>query len=144
MWSNRVSLFRFPSNKSPLVSDSQIVVPATTESTKTFYKLGNDSFKLVVQKMNWDEARRQCKADDAEMASILNPITQAFITMQSHKYNEPMWIGLNNNLVKVFSFDIALCQSFGLQRLNIPDNMLIRLIINMEICDLQFPLYKAQ
>uniref|UniRef100_A0A4W5L1V1 Macrophage mannose receptor 1 n=1 Tax=Hucho hucho TaxID=62062 RepID=A0A4W5L1V1_9TELE len=80
--------------------DSQIVVPATTVSTKTFYKLGNDSFKLVVQKMNWDEARRQCKADDAEMASILNPITQAFITMQSHKYNEPMWIGLNNNLTE--------------------------------------------
>ncbi|CAB1349515.1 unnamed protein product [Coregonus sp. 'balchen'] len=80
--------------------DSQIVVPATTVSTKTFYKLGNDSFKLVVQKMNWDEARRQCKADDAEMASILNPITQAFITMQIHKYNEPVWIGLNNNLTE--------------------------------------------
>uniref|UniRef100_A0A673W116 Macrophage mannose receptor 1 n=1 Tax=Salmo trutta TaxID=8032 RepID=A0A673W116_SALTR len=80
--------------------DSQIVVPATTESTKTFDKLGNDSFKLVVQKMNWDEARRQCKADDAEMASILNPITQAFITMQMHKYNGPVWIGLNNNLTE--------------------------------------------
>ncbi|XP_070961448.1 macrophage mannose receptor 1-like isoform X1 [Oncorhynchus clarkii lewisi] len=80
--------------------DSQIVVPATTESTKTFYKLGNDSFKLVVQKMNWDEARRQCKADDAEMASILNPITQAFITMQIQKYNGPVWIGLNNNLTE--------------------------------------------
>ncbi|XP_010904068.2 macrophage mannose receptor 1 [Esox lucius] len=80
--------------------DSQIVVPPTTLSPKTFYKLGNDSYKLVTQEMNWDEARRQCKADDAEMASILNPITQAFITMQLHKYNKPVWIGLNSNLTE--------------------------------------------
>ncbi|KAL1006843.1 hypothetical protein UPYG_G00077910 [Umbra pygmaea] len=80
--------------------DSQIVVPATTVSSNTFHKLGNDSYKLVTEKMNWDEARRQCIADDAEMASILNPITQAFITMHIHKYNEPVWIGLNNNLTE--------------------------------------------
>uniref|UniRef100_A0A4W6CGU1 Mannose receptor C-type 1 n=1 Tax=Lates calcarifer TaxID=8187 RepID=A0A4W6CGU1_LATCA len=68
--------------------DSQIVVPPTTVLPKAFYKLGNDSYKLVAQKMRWDEARRQCQADDADLASILNPITQ------------PVWIGLNSNLVK--------------------------------------------
>ena len=76
------------------------MVPATTTSPKTFYKLGNDSFKLVREKMKWDEARRQCQADDADLASILNPITQAYITLQMSKYNEPIWIGLNNNEVK--------------------------------------------
>lgn len=81
-------------------TDSQIVVPATTVLPKAFYKLGNDSYKLVAQKMRWDEARRQCQADDADLASILNPVTQAYITLQISKHNEPVWIGLNSNVVK--------------------------------------------
>uniref|UniRef100_A0AAQ6AA14 Macrophage mannose receptor 1 n=1 Tax=Amphiprion ocellaris TaxID=80972 RepID=A0AAQ6AA14_AMPOC len=80
--------------------DSQIVVQPTTVQPKAFYKLGNDSFKLVAQKMKWDEARRQCQADDAELASILNPVTQAYITLQIAKHNESVWIGLNTNVVK--------------------------------------------
>nr|XP_019942865.1 PREDICTED: macrophage mannose receptor 1 [Paralichthys olivaceus] len=78
--------------------DSQIVVPPTTVSPKVFYKLGNDSYKLVMQKMRWDEARRQCQADDADLASILDPVTEAYITLQISKHNEPVWIGLNNNV----------------------------------------------
>ncbi|XP_008296580.1 macrophage mannose receptor 1 [Stegastes partitus] len=78
--------------------DSQIVVQPTTVLPKAFYKLGNDSFKLVAQKMRWDEARRQCQADDAELASILNPVTQAYITLQIAKHNESVWIGLNTNV----------------------------------------------
>lgn len=81
-------------------ADDQIAVPPTTVSPKTFCKLGNDSYKLVAQKMRWDEARRQCQADDADLASILNPYSQAFITLQISKYNEPVWIGLNSNEVK--------------------------------------------
>lgn len=49
--------------------------------------------------MNWDEARRQCQADDADLASILNPYSQAHITLQISKYNEPVWLGLNSNVV---------------------------------------------
>ncbi|XP_035511844.1 macrophage mannose receptor 1 [Morone saxatilis] len=78
--------------------DSQIIVPPTTMSPKAFYKLGNDSYKLVAQKMRWDEARRQCQADDADLASILNPVSQAYITLQISKFNEPVWIGLNSNV----------------------------------------------
>ncbi|XP_074478489.1 macrophage mannose receptor 1 [Sebastes fasciatus] len=78
--------------------DSQIVVPATTVLPKAFYKLGNDSYKLVAQKMRWDEARRQCQADDADLASIRNPVTHAYITLQISKHNEPVWIGLNSNV----------------------------------------------
>ncbi|TNN57915.1 Macrophage mannose receptor 1 [Liparis tanakae] len=78
-------------------SDSQIVVPATTVLPKAFHKLGNDSYKLVALKMKWDEARRQCQADDADLVSILNPITQAYVTLQIFDHNEPVWIGLNSN-----------------------------------------------
>ncbi|CAJ1082520.1 macrophage mannose receptor 1 [Xyrichtys novacula] len=78
--------------------DSQIAVQPTTVQPKAFFKLGNDSYKLVAQKMKWDEARRQCQADDADLASILSPITQAYIILQISKYNEPVWIGLNSNV----------------------------------------------
>ncbi|XP_047205018.1 macrophage mannose receptor 1 [Girardinichthys multiradiatus] len=78
--------------------DSQIVVPPTTVSPKTFHKAGNDSYKLVAQKMRWDEARRQCQADDADLASILNPVVQAFITLHISTNKEPVWIGLNSNV----------------------------------------------
>ncbi|KAK9527635.1 hypothetical protein VZT92_014181 [Zoarces viviparus] len=78
-------------------TDSQIAVPATTVLPKAFYKLGNDSYKLVAQKMKWDEARRQCQADDADLTSILNPVTQAYVNLQISKHNEPVWIGLNSN-----------------------------------------------
>lgn len=84
-------------------ADSQIAVPPTTASTGAFYKLGNDSYKLLTEKMKWDEARRQCQADDGDLASVLDPVSQAFITLQMHKHNEPVWIGLNSNVVGVLT-----------------------------------------
>ncbi|XP_056290315.1 macrophage mannose receptor 1-like [Pseudoliparis swirei] len=78
-------------------SDSQIVVPATTVLPQAFHKLGNDSYKLVALKMKWDEARRQCQVDDADLVSILNPITQAYVSLEIFDHNEPVWIGLNSN-----------------------------------------------
>lgn len=78
--------------------DSQIEVGPTTVQPKSFYKLGNDSYKLVTQKMKWDEARRQCQADDADLASVLTPVAQAYLTLQMFRYKEPVWIGLNSNM----------------------------------------------
>uniref|UniRef100_A0A8C9WMS0 Macrophage mannose receptor 1 n=1 Tax=Scleropages formosus TaxID=113540 RepID=A0A8C9WMS0_SCLFO len=78
--------------------DPQINPPATTAFPSTYQRLGNSSFKVVAQKMNWDEARRQCKADDAELASIMDPVMQAFIILRFHRYKEPLWIGLNSNV----------------------------------------------
>ncbi|XP_029003075.1 macrophage mannose receptor 1 [Betta splendens] len=78
--------------------DSQIAVLPTTALPRAFHKFGNDSYKLVAQKMRWDEARRQCQADDADLASILSPFIQAYVTLQISKHNEPVWIGLNSNV----------------------------------------------
>ncbi|KAJ8419188.1 hypothetical protein AAFF_G00006870 [Aldrovandia affinis] len=78
--------------------DPQINPPGTTVLPKTYYKFGNNSFKVMTQKMNWDEAKRQCKADDAELASILDPITQSYLALTIAKHKEPMWIGLNSNV----------------------------------------------
>ncbi|XP_066514867.1 macrophage mannose receptor 1 isoform X2 [Hoplias malabaricus] len=78
--------------------DSQIQIPVTTVSPKAYFALGNNSYKLQTEKMSWDEARRQCKADDADLASILDSITQALSILRFSKFKEPIWIGLNSNL----------------------------------------------
>ncbi|KAJ8277624.1 hypothetical protein GJAV_G00077700 [Gymnothorax javanicus] len=78
--------------------DPQISPPVTTISPKTYYKIGNNSYKFITQKMNWDEARRQCKADDADLASILDPVTQSYLALEILKHKEPIWIGLNSNV----------------------------------------------
>ncbi|XP_076829471.1 macrophage mannose receptor 1-like isoform X2 [Brachyhypopomus gauderio] len=78
--------------------DSQIQVPATTVSPLTYSMLGNNSYKVQMEKMSWDEARRQCRADDADLASVLDSITQAFAILRIDRFKQPMWIGLNSNL----------------------------------------------
>ncbi|TSL34563.1 Macrophage mannose receptor 1 [Bagarius yarrelli] len=79
-------------------ANPQIQVPVTTVSPVSYFKLGNDSYKVQAEKMGWDEARRQCKADDADLASVLESVTQAYITLKIGKLKEPMWIGLNTNV----------------------------------------------
>lgn len=78
--------------------DSKIAVKPTTLVPNTFAKFGNDSYKLQTMKMRWDEARKQCLADDADLASILNPMIHAFVSLQVDRHNQSVWIGLNNNL----------------------------------------------
>ncbi|KAI4893218.1 hypothetical protein NFI96_010660 [Prochilodus magdalenae] len=78
--------------------DSQIQVPVTTASPKAYSTMGNNSYTLQTEKMSWDEARRQCKADDADLASVLDTVTQALITLRFGRFKEPVWIGLNSNL----------------------------------------------
>lgn len=81
------------------VIDSQLPRPVTTVTPQHFYTLGNDSYKVQMEKMSWDEARRQCKADDADLASVLDSISQAYTILRVSKLKEPLWIGLNSNLV---------------------------------------------
>ncbi|XP_065117892.1 macrophage mannose receptor 1-like isoform X3 [Paramisgurnus dabryanus] len=79
-------------------TDSQLSAPVTTAVPQKYSSLGNDSYKVQLEKMSWDEARRQCKADDADLASILDSISQAYTSLRVDKLKEPLWIGLNSNL----------------------------------------------
>ncbi|XP_065117913.1 macrophage mannose receptor 1-like [Paramisgurnus dabryanus] len=78
-------------------TDSQLSA-MTTSIPQKYSSLGNDSYKVQLEKMSWDEARRQCKADDADLASVLDSISQAYTSLQVDKLKEPLWIGLNSNL----------------------------------------------
>ncbi|XP_050971124.1 macrophage mannose receptor 1 [Labeo rohita] len=79
-------------------TDSQLARPVTTALPQHFFTLKNDSYKVRMEKMSWDEARRQCKADDADLASVLDSISQAYTILRVSKLKEPLWIGLNSNL----------------------------------------------
>ncbi|XP_059901555.1 macrophage mannose receptor 1 [Gadus macrocephalus] len=78
--------------------DSNIAVKPTTLVPNAFVKFGNESYKMQTMKMRWDEARKQCLSDDADLASILNPMTHAFVSLQVDRHNKSVWIGLNSNL----------------------------------------------
>ncbi|XP_051944921.1 macrophage mannose receptor 1-like [Xyrauchen texanus] len=79
-------------------TDAQLPSPVTTAMPQKFFTLGNDSYKVQMEKMSWDEARRQCKADDADLASVLDSIGQAYTILRVSELKEPLWIGLNSNL----------------------------------------------
>ncbi|XP_055073374.2 macrophage mannose receptor 1 [Misgurnus anguillicaudatus] len=79
-------------------TDSQLSAPVTTAVPQKYFSLGNDSYKVQLEKMSWDEARRQCKADDADLASVLDSISQAYTSLRVDKLKEPLWIGLNSKL----------------------------------------------
>ncbi|XP_033854652.3 macrophage mannose receptor 1-like [Acipenser ruthenus] len=74
--------------------------PPTTVPPKGYVQFGTSSYRIIKQKLKWDEARRQCKAEDADLASILNTMMQSFIMLQAEKYGEPLWIGLNSNVTE--------------------------------------------
>ncbi|XP_042329972.1 macrophage mannose receptor 1-like [Sceloporus undulatus] len=76
-----------------ILSQHETTLPA---AEYTLY--GNSSYSLVSPKMTWEDARKKCKSENSELASILNPYTQSFLWLLVLKYKEPVWIGLNSNL----------------------------------------------
>ncbi|XP_041944958.1 macrophage mannose receptor 1-like isoform X1 [Alosa sapidissima] len=74
------------------------IVPQTTVLPQSYIKIGNDSFKVESNNLTWWEAKKRCEADGAQLASIRDSITQAYIELQLRKLKQPMWIGLNKNM----------------------------------------------
>lgn len=74
----------------------------------SYVEFGNDSLKVEPNNATWWEAKRRCEADGAQLASIRDGITQAYIELQINKLKQPVWIGLNKNEV-IFHFCDNLC-----------------------------------
>lgn len=80
-------------NSDPALSTSESTVPASG-----YIHYGNSSYSFVTPKMTWEEARKKCRSEAADLISILEPYGQSFLWLQVLKYKEPVWIGLNSNL----------------------------------------------
>ncbi|XP_042329974.1 macrophage mannose receptor 1-like [Sceloporus undulatus] len=79
-------------------TDSILPVSEATVPASGYTLYGNSSYSLVSPKMTWEDARKRCKSENSEIASIVNPYIQSFLWLQVLKYKEPVWIGLNSNL----------------------------------------------
>uniref|UniRef100_A0A8C3MUP0 Uncharacterized protein n=1 Tax=Geospiza parvula TaxID=87175 RepID=A0A8C3MUP0_GEOPR len=58
------------------------------------------SYSVTHSKMNWEEAHQNCNSNASELASILDPHSQALLLLLAKEYGEPLWIGLNSNRVR--------------------------------------------
>uniref|UniRef100_A0A803VK99 Mannose receptor C-type 1 n=1 Tax=Ficedula albicollis TaxID=59894 RepID=A0A803VK99_FICAL len=56
------------------------------------------SYSVNHSKMNWEEAHQNCNNNGSELASILDPHSQALLFLLAKEYGEPLWIGLNSNM----------------------------------------------
>uniref|UniRef100_A0A669D8Q0 Mannose receptor, C type 1b n=2 Tax=Oreochromis niloticus TaxID=8128 RepID=A0A669D8Q0_ORENI len=75
--------------------DPNMKVPPESIDYNIYETLGNDSIKVVTQNLTWDDAQKRCKADKANLASLRNDWTQAYVELLAIKLNTPLWIGLN-------------------------------------------------
>lgn len=60
-----------------------------------YVSLGNDSIKVVTKNLTWDDAKKQCEGDKANLASLRNEWTQAYVELLTMNLKAPVWIGLN-------------------------------------------------
>ncbi|POI30844.1 hypothetical protein CIB84_005405, partial [Bambusicola thoracicus] len=80
---------------------AQFNLPATNPSSD-FVHYGDSSYLIVSSQMQWEEARKSCQEQHAELASILDAYIHSFLWIQMQKYRKPVWIGLNSNITRSY------------------------------------------
>ncbi|XP_069548054.1 macrophage mannose receptor 1-like [Brachyistius frenatus] len=74
-------------------------------TTPNYLQILNDSIKVVPQQMNWDAAKKHCESDGANLASLRNEWTQAYVELLALNLKAPLWLGLNKEQTNgYFSF----------------------------------------
>ncbi|XP_017266613.1 macrophage mannose receptor 1-like [Kryptolebias marmoratus] len=75
--------------------DSSLSDSPEPTTSANYIKILNDSIKLVPRQMSWDEAKKYCKEDGANLASVRSDWTQVYIELMAMNLNSTLWIGLN-------------------------------------------------
>ncbi|KAM8728032.1 macrophage mannose receptor 1-like isoform 2-T2 [Acanthopagrus schlegelii] len=72
-------------------------LPDTPEPTTytDYVRILNDSIKVVTLPMTWKAAKAHCQGDGAQLASVRNGWSQAYIELMAMNLRAPLWIGLN-------------------------------------------------
>lgn len=65
-----------------------------------YVKILNDSIKTVTQSMRWEQAKQHCEGDGAQLISLRNGWSQAYVELLAVKLKTPLWIGLNKMQVQ--------------------------------------------
>uniref|UniRef100_A0A671TZA4 Mannose receptor, C type 1b n=1 Tax=Sparus aurata TaxID=8175 RepID=A0A671TZA4_SPAAU len=69
--------------------------PPDTVIPDIYVAVGNDSIKAVTKNLTWEDARKECENDKANLASLRNEWTQAYVELLAMNLKAPVWIGLN-------------------------------------------------
>lgn len=78
----------------PRLQDSQPTIPMFG-----FNSYGDDRYAVIDYKMSWEKAKKNCRDQYAELASVLDPYTESYLWLEILKHGEPAWIGLNSETV---------------------------------------------
>ncbi|XP_009084157.3 macrophage mannose receptor 1-like isoform X1 [Serinus canaria] len=78
-------------------SDPELFKSSATVLDFAFASSSGISYSVTHSKMNWEEAHQNCNNNASELASILDPHSQAQLFLLAKEYREPLWIGLNSN-----------------------------------------------
>lgn len=97
-----------------IITDTTI--PPQPSIPQSYVSFRNDSLKVLPSNLTWFEAQKACEEDQAHLVSIRDAVTQAFIQLQAHELKQPIWIGLNKNLVSQFTGTITSMQSIRLKK----------------------------
>ncbi|NWS70861.1 MRC1 protein, partial [Crotophaga sulcirostris] len=79
-------------------SDPELFKSSTTVLDLAFDHSRGTSYSVTHSRMNWEEAQKNCNNNASELASILDPFSQALLYLLAQEYGEPLWIGLNSNM----------------------------------------------
>ncbi|XP_067863183.1 macrophage mannose receptor 1 [Heptranchias perlo] len=77
--------------------DRALTIGPTTRPATKYIRYGKNSYKIITVKLKWKDARKVCEADGAQLASIKDGFTNAFLMLEASKLEEKLWIGLNGN-----------------------------------------------
>ncbi|XP_064018396.1 macrophage mannose receptor 1 isoform X1 [Pogoniulus pusillus] len=69
-----------------------------SSSPPSVIRYGNSSYLFVHTKMEWEDARQNCRQHQFDLSSILDPYSHSFLWLKVLKYGVPLWIGLNSNV----------------------------------------------
>ncbi|XP_051871858.1 macrophage mannose receptor 1 isoform X2 [Pristis pectinata] len=77
--------------------DRALSMKPTSAPGPNYFQYANSSYKTITVKLKWQDARKVCEAEGAQLVSIRNAFENAFLMLDANKVGEKLWIGLNAN-----------------------------------------------
>ncbi|XP_072364675.1 macrophage mannose receptor 1 [Scyliorhinus torazame] len=77
--------------------DRALMLEPTTMAPSNYIKYANSSYKIITVKLKWQDARKVCEAEGAQIVSITNGFEHSFLMLEAYKFGQKLWIGLNGN-----------------------------------------------
>ncbi|TNN55460.1 Macrophage mannose receptor 1 [Liparis tanakae] len=84
--------------------DPNIQPPPKPAVSSIYENLGNDSVKVVTKNLTWNEAKKNCEVDKANLASLRKEWTQAYVELLAMNLKAPLWFGLNKQVSGYFRY----------------------------------------